>query len=74
MSFSAARPNNIMMKKYVWMSHQLRNFNDVLSIVNWTNPMLLFKVFFWNLYLEFPFLPTLNHHHHPVARKCYFGE
>ena len=31
------------MNKYLWMAHQLRRFNDVGSIINWSNAMLLVK-------------------------------
>ena len=51
------------MNKYVWMSRQLRIFNDVGSIVNRANAMTYVK----NLLLEpspSAVSPILNHHHH----------
>ena len=35
--------NKIVMNKYICMSRQLRNINDVGSIINWANAMLLVK-------------------------------
>ena len=44
MTLSAAPlSNKIVMNKYIWMSRQLRNINDVGSIINWANAMLLVK-------------------------------
>ena len=40
---AAPLSNKIVMNKYIWMSRQLRNINDVGSIINWTNAMLLVK-------------------------------
>ena len=48
MPSSLALSNAIVMNKYVWMSRQLRNFNDVGSIVHWANAMIYVK----NLLLE----------------------
>ena len=36
---STAISNEIIMKKYIWMSRQLGRFNDIGSIVNWANAM-----------------------------------
>ena len=43
MSRSASLSNKLVMNKYLWMSHQLRHFNDVASIINWSNAMILVK-------------------------------
>ena len=43
MSLSVALSNKLVMNKYLWMSHQLRHFNDVASIINWSNAMILVK-------------------------------
>ena len=43
MSRSASLSNKLVMNKYLWMSHQLRHFNDVASIINWSNAMTLVK-------------------------------
>ena len=43
MTSSVPISNKIVMNKYLWMSRQLRNFNDVGSIINWANAMLLVK-------------------------------
>ena len=43
MTSSVPLSNKIVMNKYLWMSRQLRNFNDVGSIMNWANAMLLVK-------------------------------
>ena len=43
MTSSVPLSNKIVMNKYIWMSRQLRNFNDVGSITNWANAMLLVK-------------------------------
>ena len=43
MSRSVALSNKLVMNKYLWMSHQLRHFNDVGSIINWSNAMNLVK-------------------------------
>ena len=48
MPCSIALSNAIVMNKYVWMSRQLRNFNDIGSLVNWANAMTYVK----NLLLE----------------------
>ena len=35
--------NTTIMNKYLWMSRQLRNFNEAGSIINWANAMHLVK-------------------------------
>ena len=39
MSCSVTRANSIIMNKYLWMCHQLRNFNDVNSLIAWSHAM-----------------------------------
>ena len=43
MSRSTALSNKLVTNKYLWMAHQLRHFNDVVSIINWSNAMTLVK-------------------------------
>ena len=43
MPSSLALSNAIVMNKYIWMSRQLRNFNDVGSIIHWANAMIYVK-------------------------------
>ena len=43
MSRSPAFSNKLIMNKYLWMSHQLRHFNDAGSIINCSNAMILVK-------------------------------
>ena len=43
MSCPVSISNKSVMNKYVWMGRQLRNFNDVGSIINWANAMILVK-------------------------------
>ena len=38
-----ALSNAIVMNKYIWMCRNLRNFNDVGSIINWVNTMASVK-------------------------------
>ena len=40
---TAADANSYILKKYCWMSRQLRNFNDSNSIFQWSNAMLSIK-------------------------------
>ena len=39
MSCSATRANSIIMNKYLWMCRQLRNFNDINSLIAWSHAM-----------------------------------
>ena len=39
MTCSTAISNKLVMNKYIWMGRQLRNFNDLGSIINWANAM-----------------------------------
>ena len=43
MSSSTSLTNKLVLNKYLWMAHQLRHFNDVGSIINWSNAMQLVK-------------------------------
>ena len=43
MSSSDSLSNKRVMNKYLWMANQLRHMNDVASITNWSNAMLLVK-------------------------------
>ena len=43
MNSSVPLSNKIVMNKFLWMSHQLRNFNDIGSIITWANAMLHVK-------------------------------
>ena len=43
LSTSGSLSNKLVLNKYLWMCHQLRYMNDVASIINWSNAMLLVK-------------------------------
>ena len=49
--------NAIVMNKYVWMSRQLRNFNDIGAIVGWANAMLYVKSLLLEPSASTPVLP-----------------
>ena len=50
MSRTTCLANKAVLNKYLWMSRQLRNFNDAGSIMNWAHAMSLVK----SLLLETP--------------------
>ena len=43
LSNNFAVSNMLVINKYVWMGRQLRNFNNIVSIMNWENAMILVK-------------------------------
>ena len=43
MTCSVTLSNTVVLNKYLWMGRQLRNFNDVGSIINWANAMSMVK-------------------------------
>ena len=42
-SMSTSAYNHHIMNKMLWMSRQLRNYNDNVSIINWGNAMAVLK-------------------------------
>ena len=59
---SSAVYNHHVMNKMLWMSRQLRNFNDNASIINWAHAMSTLK----NLLL--PSLPTDEQSRHQLSK------
>ena len=43
LTMSGSLSNKHVLNKYLWMSHQLRHFNDAASIINWSNAMFFVK-------------------------------
>ena len=43
LSINFAVSNMLVINKYVWMGRQLWNFNNIVSIMNWANAMILVK-------------------------------
>ena len=68
MSGSLTQSNTLVMNKYLLMGRQLRNVNDVGSIINWANAMNMVKGLRLKLMIFLHLLPTVHqvHVHFPT--------